>query len=159
MNQLNYQKQKQLQDQRCSNENMSYVFATMESIYFQTTIKPEYYNKVFDYWKINNFELGNLEDKLYQLDTQIMSYETSVMLYVKKNSYYDFPENFDSEKVQLYLNYWKKNEFLKDYCVHIENLLINLGSKKENFKRFDEINQHILAGAKKVNTLCKSVCL
>lgn len=34
MKQLNYQNKKQLQDQKCSNENMYYVFTTMENIYF-----------------------------------------------------------------------------------------------------------------------------
>lgn len=144
MKQLNYQKQKQLQDQKCSNENMSYVFSTMESIYFQTTKKPEYYEKVFDYYKINDdFEFKNLEDKLYHLKTQLISYKTSVILYVQEYSYYDFPENYNAEKIQSLLNYWKKNEILREYCESIENLIFNMkkDTKIENFNFLDKINQ------------------
>ena len=139
MKQLNLHKQKQLQDQLCSNENMSYVFATMESIYFDTTKNPEYSNEIFGYYKINGFELKKLEDKIDQLESQLITYEASVILYVKKNSNYDFPENFNAEKIQSLLNSWKKNKYLRDYCEYIQNLLFNL--KKDTEKFNDKIDQ------------------
>ena len=139
MKQLNLHKQKQLQDQMCSNENMSYVFATMESIYFDTNEKPEYNNEMFGYYKINDFGLKKLNDKIDQLESQLLTYETSVILYVKKYSKYDFPENLNAENIQSLLNCWKKNEYLRKYCVIIENLLFSL--KKDNKKMYFDINQ------------------
>lgn len=151
--QVNKQKQRQLQDQKLSNETMSYLLATLEDIYVTITEKSSDYKERFNFYKINNFQSKKLIEKYIQLNTQLYLLNTSVYLYKKEYSKYDFPDNFTEEDLKKSIEIIKSHPDLEIYLEFLENIFykdqevdhIDLGKKIKN--NLNTLNQNLLTSS------------